>query len=647
MGRRRFVVRRRVAVLAAAAVLLGSCSSGGSDAGGASGDSGGSASADAGSWTVLVYQIADNNLEPFALQDLTEMASVGSGENLDVVVMSDRSAGEAPGGVLNVDEWDTAKTFEVGQGELTEVSDSGEADMADPATLADFVATGFEDHPADNHAVVLWDHGAGWPGMGPDDSSGDLLTLPEIQQGLTEGMDAAGVEKLDLVGFDACLMATYEVGQAMAPLADYMIASQETEPGIGWDWSALEVLSDGQADAVELGETILADYQAFADSQDLGADITLSLTDLGALDDVEADLAAMTETVAGDIDAYAGLLGQERTQNLSFGRSPDPTQDTGLTDLGQLSEGLGSADEEIAAVAEGVNASLDAAIVDSVAGPATEGASGLSVYFPPSAEHFSPDYAEVEDDTWAPLLDAFYTAGENIPDDEVVAFDESASAGSDATGEYFFDENGLTISGTFAAGNADNLSEAVIYYGLPQEDGSIFYIGEEPGNIYDDGTADATFDLTTLTISDGQDTVDAYLDLGYDADSDTYSIDVPLVYAPPGATAEEEFLDLNLSLVLDSDFNILSETYYEFQEEGTLGEFTADPDGLIYPLVQLQGADGSIEYVVNSDVGLFADIPSLAYDFAPLPSGTPLHVDLTVYDYGGNSSSISAEDVVP
>ena len=636
--------RMAVGAVALALVALASaCGSGGGSDGSGGSDDGGSA--DAGSWTVLVYQIADNNLEPFALADLQEMASIESSENLDMVVLSDRSTGETADPVLNIDDWDTAKTFEVGEGELTEVSDQGELDMGDPATLRDFVAAGFEAHPADNHAVVLWDHGAGWPGMGPDESSGDLLTLPEIQQGLSDGMAAAGVDKLDVVGFDACLMATYEVGLAMAPLADYMIASQELEPGIGWDWSAFDTLSDGGADAVELGRTVLAGYQASADSQDQGADITLSLTDLAALDDVETGVTAMTDTVAGDIGSYAGLLGQERTQNLSFGRSPDPAQDTGLTDLGQLSERLGSGDEAIAAVADQVSAALDAAVIDSVSGPTTAGASGLSVYFPTSGEQFSPDYAEVQDDSWAPLLDAYYTAGESIPEDEVVAFDESAEG--EATGEYFFDENGLTISGTFAAGNADNLSEAVIYYGLPQDDGSIVYVGEEPGTIYDDGTADATFDLTTLTMSDGEDTVDAYLDLGYDSESDTFSIDVPLVYQPPGATTEEEFSDLNLSLVLDSDFNILSETYYEFQEGGTVGEFTADPEGLIFPLVQVQAPDGSLDYQMLDGVGLYADLPNLAYDFVPLDPGTVLHVDLTVYDYGGNASSVSAEDVVP
>ncbi len=49
----------------------------------------------------------------------------------------------------------------------------------------------------------------------------------------------------------------------------------------------------------------------------------------------------------------------------------------------------------------------------------------------------------------------------------------------------------------------------------------------------------------------------------------------------------------------------------------------------------------------NSDVGLCADIPNLAYAFEPLPPGTPLYAELTVYDFGGNSSAVAIEDVVP
>ena len=42
-------------------------------------------------WTVLVYVAADNNLESFAMPNLQQLASVGSGPGLDIEVFIDRS----------------------------------------------------------------------------------------------------------------------------------------------------------------------------------------------------------------------------------------------------------------------------------------------------------------------------------------------------------------------------------------------------------------------------------------------------------------------------------------------------------------------------------------------------------------------------
>lgn len=51
--------------------------------------------------------------------------------------------------------------------------------------------------------------------------------------------------KLDIIGFDACLMAMYEVGSVMAPYAHYLLASELLEPGQGWDYSSLGNLVEG------------------------------------------------------------------------------------------------------------------------------------------------------------------------------------------------------------------------------------------------------------------------------------------------------------------------------------------------------------------------------------------------------------------
>jgi hypothetical protein len=54
--------------------------------------------------------------------------------------------------------------------------------------------------------------------------------------GIRQGLRAANVAKFDVIGFDACFMANWEVLVALQPLAELVLASEETEPGAGWDW---------------------------------------------------------------------------------------------------------------------------------------------------------------------------------------------------------------------------------------------------------------------------------------------------------------------------------------------------------------------------------------------------------------------------
>ena len=149
------------------------------------------------------------------------------------------------------------------------------------------------------------------------------------------------------------------------------------------------------------------------------------------------------------------------------------------------------------------------------------------------------------------------------------------------------------------------------------------------------------------TISDGQDTTYAYLDMSVDEESGLVTIDVPLAYYPPGDSAAS-YDDVLLSLVFDSDGNLVSETYYVYNDEtDTYGELTTDPDGIIVPLLWQSNADGSGEWVPATDVGLFADLPNLVYDLETLDAGTELYVELSVTDFGGNDDFVSAYATVP
>ena len=291
----------------------------------------------AGSWTVLQYSMSDTDLEPFMMVDVNEMGEVGSNENLNIVAMIDRSPdyGEEP--VLDIGDWVGAKLVHVQPGHAEVLADLGPTDMGDPATLAWFIAEGIAAFPAEHYVVIISDHGAAWRGVGPDDSAESLLEPVEIQSALATGLADAGVERLDLLGFDACLMAAYEVASALAPYADRLVASSELEPGSGWDYRSLQLLADYPAATVDqFGAAIVDSFIAGN-----APDTTLALLDLTQMPLLDEAMAAFTSVLIERSATVAPDVGRTLAVNPGYGKSPDPTQDSHMTDLGALTATIG------------------------------------------------------------------------------------------------------------------------------------------------------------------------------------------------------------------------------------------------------------------------------------------------------------------
>jgi hypothetical protein len=175
-------------------------------------------------WTVIVYMAADNNLYPYALQDLWEMvqSGIGSKDRVNVVVLLD-------GG-------EETKCYYLQEGRLLDIwVQVGNENSGDGSTLANFIQFVKSGYPATRYALILWDHGAGWrdpaKGICVDDTANDIIEIPELAQALRSG----GIH-FDLIGMDACLMAMIEVAYEIRDCGDILVASQASEPAYGWDY---------------------------------------------------------------------------------------------------------------------------------------------------------------------------------------------------------------------------------------------------------------------------------------------------------------------------------------------------------------------------------------------------------------------------
>ena len=225
------------------------------------------------SWTVMVYIDGDNNLASAAVDDLNEMEGVVLPENVNVVTLTDLSGdyatsagwtdtrrGEIAPDPNGYSSYGDAATL------VSELNSLGELNTGDPTTLTNFIDWSTQNHAADNYALVIWDHGAGMRGIAWDDTDNhDHLDMSEIKSSINSSVAFNSTNKLDLVGFDACLMQTYEVGLELAPIADVMVASQELEPGDGWDYQAFlqSLANNPYASAQTLGGYIVDSYDAW------------------------------------------------------------------------------------------------------------------------------------------------------------------------------------------------------------------------------------------------------------------------------------------------------------------------------------------------------------------------------------------------
>ena len=139
------------------------------------------------------------------------------------------------------------------------------SDMGAPETLEAFLDYAVTYYPADHYALIFWDHGGGSVyGYGNDAIySEDSLLLKEMDAVLEASpFGKNGSAHLDWVGFDACLMSTAENAAVWSKYADYMVASEETEPGDGWCYSFMDVLNQTN-DAQVIGKAIVDAYKAF------------------------------------------------------------------------------------------------------------------------------------------------------------------------------------------------------------------------------------------------------------------------------------------------------------------------------------------------------------------------------------------------
>ncbi len=399
-------------------------------------------------WTIMMYGAMDNDLEAFIFADMHEIQIVGSSPQVNIVTQVDRAEGEdsrwgdwtdtrrfyltqrAATTQTQAQRIEVATQYFVDQGfgdynsvfqEISQIATTdpnlfdtiyennmlyvefdeepieilGEVDMGDPASVTDFVTWGITNYPADKYMLIMSSHGLGWAGLGPDYGNNDsMLLLEEIESGVRAALDATGVDKIDIIGFDACLMSQYEVATALQSIAHYSLAAEEVIPGLGWQYTTpIQALVDNPSmDALTFGQVIIDAYVEEYVAQGFSK-VDLHLLDLGQLDQVTSALTDFDRLLSSDMTFLLSAFAAARQSAQVFGLTPDYGDDGlySFIDLRDFMQRLyiqSLNNVELANAMDRVISAVDGTVAYSRADDLLPGANGISIYFPLNAQTY-------------------------------------------------------------------------------------------------------------------------------------------------------------------------------------------------------------------------------------------------------------------
>ena len=320
-------------------------------------------------FTIMVY-MCGSDLESkygMATADLKEMITASKGDNVRVIV----ETGGANKWQNSTVDSSTNQIYRVTDKGLQHLSNVGKKKMTDPNTLTSFIQFCTEHYPADRYGLIMWDHGGGSiSGFGYDEGHrGDSMTLDEINTALKNSGCV-----FDFIGFDACLMATLETALVMEKYSDYLIASEETEPGIGWYYTnwLTKLSANTSMSTVEIGKNIIDDFVVMCQQASPNDKMTLSIIDLaelaGTVPEAFTDFAVSTNELV-ETDNY---------KQVSDARSATREFSSGINqvDLIDLCERIGTNEsKEFAKVLRGC-------VKYNRTSKNIANANGVSIYFP-------------------------------------------------------------------------------------------------------------------------------------------------------------------------------------------------------------------------------------------------------------------------
>jgi hypothetical protein len=244
-------------------------------------------------WTVALYVNGDNDLERYWDEySRPALENIPASSDVNIVAMMDWVAQNG------------TMLYEISGGEVTLVGTYEEKNYGDGATFQWFITEVTALYPSEKLAVIGWDHGYAWRYFSNDQTSGDKITMPELQAAI----ENAGIP-IDILAFDACNMAAIEVvwQVSLTGLVDILVGSEETIPmnGFPYDLMLTSVANDPSRTPTQVATDMVDGWAAYYDPLSWAQSICLSATDVQSIGQQSSAFVDWAAAMHANLGAYA------------------------------------------------------------------------------------------------------------------------------------------------------------------------------------------------------------------------------------------------------------------------------------------------------------------------------------------------------
>ncbi|MEM6321556.1 MAG: clostripain-related cysteine peptidase [Bacteroidota bacterium] len=340
-------------------------------------------------WTYMVYLFGSDleggfenygQYQSAGTNDMEEMTKAGATSNVNVIITT---------GGTDRDGWRTIRRWRVENGERIEIPFNAPNDrMGDPDNLTEFVNWATANYPAENYVLDMWNHGADIQGYGGDElpqNNHETISIPDLASAIKRTNFIGSGNKFEVLGFDACLMANLEVHSNLYTTANYIVSSEQTEPGTGWDYEPIVramqngTVSNGEQLGRVIADGFLAQCLAFQQPN-----VTLSVVEASQVPNVISAVEGMFNAVGSDgtADLQAARARSEDygSANTSQGQGPEDNHD--VVDIGHLAANLKLTNSTYSGAADAVINAINSAVKYEVKDRLQPEATGLTIFLP-------------------------------------------------------------------------------------------------------------------------------------------------------------------------------------------------------------------------------------------------------------------------